>query len=524
MAMSTVKTKLSTGTKVAIGVALLAGGLAVANALIPVGNAPKQTPTTPQIPLSPPPTSPPQIPPTSPLTIIVPLEGATLSALSNVDIMTSATATGLIIVATNEAVQPPLAVTITPKNSANKWTAQWDTLKVPNGSYTLQAQANGDAGRRLDSPLLRVLVNNGGTAVPPAAIKGQMKYELAPSDQETDPGLVALGGKNVVLAKFRLTASGEDLTQTKIRFTLANLANSPDVISLSLYDGATLVAGPVASSANGAFDFVGMTIKVPKDTSKTYIAKADLNSNANGARSGDDLQLKLHVPATDDKSLEYAGAPSGGLRSAQAGGDVTGRTKIAVKTMPTVTSASLPTQKLVNGTVIASRFTLNAGSSGTVAFKKATFTVNLSAMGILLASPSLSVVGSGAAGIPAAATIDMSGSSCGFAASPMKACVRVAFTAEQEIPAGASKVYELRLVVSGKTAPTDTISTTLLGDEGFAIGTIGGSGSAIGVGGKQSNFLWSDESALPHGGAASRDWMSGAFIKVLPTDPQLLAR
>lgn len=151
-----------------------------------------------------------------------------------------------------------------------------------------------------------------GTAADPGLIApvmtintaGTISIALAPDDTDSQAGLEVGGSTNAILAKYKFTAQREELKLTKARFLVA----TPNgVTSLSLYDGSTLVGGPVAVGGNGVADFSGMTFVVPKDGSKILTVKGNLNTvGTSGASSGADLTVTL----ADSDAIATPAAPT----------------------------------------------------------------------------------------------------------------------------------------------------------------------------------------------------------------------
>jgi len=340
-----------------------------------------------------------------------------------------------------------------------------------------------------------------------------MLYTLAPSDTESEAGLV-IANTTAVLGKLRLTALNEELKQTKLRVSVLNAVQS-SVVSMSLYDGATLVAGPVPLTGQNA-DFSSFNFVVPKDGSKTLTVKAVLNSISGGATSGADLSVEFDTGSDDGQSnFEYRGTSSSTVVTTQAGADVAGAQKVLRKTKPTVSLAALPTTTLSNGTMVLHRVTVTADSAEQVSLKTIKWTVSKSANAITITGNQSSVreVGQGST---------ISGSStgstgCGASAGP---CVlTTTFGSEQVIAAGTSKTYELVVTVGGALT-TNTLSTSIAVDSGVVTDDLAAAGSQVNT--TAYNFIWSDNSAIPHtdtdGG--SDDWTNGLYVKVLPTDSQ----
>ncbi len=332
-----------------------------------------------------------------------------------------------------------------------------------------------------------------------------------------DDGIVLAGQRNVILAKFNLTAVDEALRLTKVRVMLADPASAADLLRLRLYDGSTPVSSDAGMGSDGNADFSEVSFVIPRNGTKTLTVAADLNVIGQGARSGDDVSVKLHVPGSDDGTYELRGTSSGTVLHSGSGGDKTAFQKLLRKTVPTVSNVALPTGTLTNGTVVASRFTIAAAASEQVSLKKLTFNVSKTdALGI--GSASLREAGSGA-DLAASAVLD---SACASGAGST-CVVSLTLASEQTIPAGAAKTYELHLVVSGATGSA-SILTNLVGDAASSVGHLTGGGTAID--GVSRNFIWSDNAAVPHmdADAGSADWSDGRYVKILPNDVQALTK
>lgn len=367
-------------------------------------------------------------------------------------------------------------------------------------------------------------VNDGDTTKVTITSTGSMTYALAPDDTESEAGLVIAGQSGVVLGKIRLTAANEELKQTKLRVGLVNANAASSVVDMSLYDGSTLVAGPVTVSGTNT-DFSGMNFVVPKDGSKTLTVKATLNTISAGATSGRDLQIVVDTTSVDGQAnFEYRGTSSSTVVTAQPSGtDITGRSKIIRKTKPTVSLASLPTSTLSNGTQVVARFTVTADSAQQVSLKTISFEMNLNNVGsaaLALTSPAIREVGQGS---DLSATTTSAVLNC-TAATSVTCDFPISFTNEQSIAAGTSKTYELRMTVAGADTSGESISSKLTGDTVVATGALADSGRQVTS--TAYNFIWSDNSAIPHNDtdAGSADWTNGTFVKVLPSDTQTMSR
>jgi hypothetical protein len=91
-------------------------------------------------------------------------------------------------------------------------------------------------------------------------------------------------------------------------------------------------------------------------------------------------------------------------------------------------------------------------------------------------------------------------------------------TAEQQIPAGSSKTYEVKITVAGGTTYSDDyIMSSIAADASGVASTTSNNVSLT-----NANFVWSDMSAQGHDTTTTTDWTNGYLVKNLPTDTQVL--
>ncbi len=371
------------------------------------------------------------------------------------------------------------------------------------------------------------------------AAAGTVTVSVAPDDSESEAGLVLGGSSNTTLAKLKFTASNEELKMTKGRFEVTAAAG---VSSLSLYDGATLVGGPVSPNGAGQADFTGINFVIPKDASKVLTVKGNLNSvgGNSGAATGSNVTVKLVDPdraaAGDVGSYEIRGSSGGSstliTTNTATGGDdtaaTTGRTKVLRKTKPTISLVALPSSVLSTGNQVAMRFTVSADGAGDVAFDHIQVALSKTANPTLASSgtSSLRRVGDSA---NLAGTTALTGAlgAAGAAAGTLD----ILLTNEETVAAGTSRTYDVRLAVGGSAGSGDSVSASLNGD-GAAAGTESGLLTSAGAGlaevaGTARNFVWSDVSSVTHGDlvvGSSTDWANGRYLKVLPSDTQTMSK
>lgn len=387
----------------------------------------------------------------------------------------------------------------------------------PDGN-ALVAGTNLTGSANASAATVRITVTNTGT----------MTYALAPDDSESEASLVVAGNANAVLGKIRLTAANEELKQTKLRVALVTAGNYTSLASMSLYDGSTLVAGPVPVDSTGIADFTGMNFVVPKNASKTLTVKAAVNAIADGATSDHNLKVTVDLTNPTAGTFEYRGTQSSTVVTTINTADVTGRDKMVRKTVPTVSLASLPTSVMSNGAgVIVARFTVKADAAENISLKKLAFKGAISGTA-QISTPAIREVGQ-SSDIAATVSSATGSSNCGFTADDNNVCIRVVFTNEQQIQAGQSKTYELRMTTANFDS-TESLSTSLLGDSALATdyGALTTAAPDTQVDGVQANFIWSDNAAIPHldtiGDSGATDWSTGYLVKVLPADAQTLTR
>jgi hypothetical protein len=181
--------------------------------------------------------------------------------------------------------------------------------------------------------------------------------------------------------------------------------------------------------------------------------------------------------------------------------------------------------------MVLSRWTVSADAADQVSLKKITFNVTkATAAGITV--PNIREVGQGV-NIPSAATLN---AACA-AAGGTGCVINMVFTNEQVVAAGTSKTYELVATV-GTTAASTSMSTVIPTDAVLVTGELEAAGANVEswnpvVASAAYNFIWSDNSGIPHGDAvggtggddaATNDWTNGLYVKTLPTDAQTLTR
>jgi hypothetical protein len=364
--------------------------------------------------------------------------------------------------------------------------------------------------------------NTGGTVKVTVADVGDVTVVKAADDTDSEAGIVVADTEST-LAKFRFTASNEDMTINKIQFlvttssssTATSTAVADEVPTIKLYDGSTLVAtGIVQNSGDEAgivkFENLGWTIG--KDLNKTLTVKGALNSIVGGADTGASVYVAVH-----GSNFEAQGASA---KDTSIVGAV-GNQKVVYKTKPTLTISS-PASTLTTGEVKVLKFRVAADSKEQVSWKKMQFKVSMTGATVTAATTSNVKVRDVASAsdltlatafsntsATASASVAITGGNTGY--------VTVFLSSAQDVAAGSYKDYELTLTFANLAAGTESASavvsayrqeTTALGATSFdnledSLGT-----AADGT----PSFAWSDNSVVGHTESTS-DWANGVFVK-----------
>ncbi len=346
-------------------------------------------------------------------------------------------------------------------------------------------------------------------------------------DSDSAAGTV-IGNSDSVLAKFRLFAADEDLRLTKASFTVATAGA---VKTLTLYDGAALVGGPVSVSATGDAFFTGLNFVVPRNGYRDLTVRGVINAvGPSGTPSGSNAKVTLKTSAGAYVfEMDGVSAGSSTLITAIPGGDISGNDKIVRKTVATVSLTTLPTTVLAAGTQVAMRLIVAADAAGDVSLKALTVDMQKAAELDITSSGDVSHATVRAVG-GSANLAGHSSASAGCAGAAGTACqLRTVLDSEEVIAAGTSKTYDVLVNVNGTVAVGDSMSSHLNGDDALLTGALstGTLADQVKVNATDVDFAWSDNSALPHSatvGSSSSDWASGKYVKVLPTDTQTLVK
>lgn len=351
-------------------------------------------------------------------------------------------------------------------------------------------------------------------------------------DGSTPIASAVAGNQNVTAGKFKFTATNDSYTIQETKFTIND--NNGDVISsASLRDGSTVLATVAYDSTNNWFNFTGMNIAIPSNTTKVLT-----------------LTLSLAVPSADNSttgvnvksSLAFFKAMnSQGVVST----DSTVRTAndlYVYKSIPTFTVGSVSgqgTNLSAGASTSLYKFNVAADAQGEIALKQLKFNLTVNDVNTPAASLSSFKLFRGSTDISTAVTIQtISGVSLMDTTSMSSGEIFVTFNNEEVIPAGTTYAYTLKALPSGfsvNTSGGDSVTTGLLGDSSssadsglYYLSAASNSGvqtlyTAANHGGSDAaeNTIWSDNSATAHSyeyNSSSADWFNGYLINSLPLD------
>jgi hypothetical protein len=379
-------------------------------------------------------------------------------------------------------------------------------------------------------------VNSDNTVELTITSTGDVSVAKAPDDSETEAGIVVGNGTQQTLAKFRFTATNEEMTindfdvlvnNDNTSATATTTAAADEVSTLYLYDGSTLLGSftVIGSGADSGTVYVrDLGWNVPKNDSKVLTVKGLVNevqSGASGADTGSEVAVHIQT-----SNWEAVGAGSGNKDSTLTSG-ASGNEKFVYKTKPTIT---IPTQSytLGAGNVPVFKFQIAADSNEQLAWKKVQFYVSMTGatMSAVEAAPgttgnvALKDLSSSnniniATAYSGSATTDagqaaITGGNAGY--------VTLILSSEEVVSAGDSKEYELQLPFTdlSTTAGNSYAFIKMYEQETSVVSATWYDGVETATEDGQPSFIWSDYSSTSHA-TSTGDWANGYYVKTLPS-------
>jgi len=358
--------------------------------------------------------------------------------------------------------------------------------------------------------------NSGNSVYMSIGSGGTISVVKAPDDIESQQQIVLAGQSNVPLAKFRVTASNEDLKVVKSEFDMTSGAVN-NVYGLTLWDGSTQIAGPLTVGSNGVTDFNSMSFLVPMNTSKTLTVKGNLNTIAGGATSGDTIQI-VYATSSNFEADGTSPGSSTQVTSFSGATAVEGNSMVVRKTKPTFAllyaGGSQGAIKLTPSAMEIARFNVSADAAEQVAIKHLAFTISLTNATLTANTLSLYDLDNGQP-ITSTNTVAASGST-GL----------LTLTTESTIPAGGTKHYALKATVSSISTSggsgSASVQTSLLNsdDSTDILATTSSSYTAsllvrdtLTGATSTPDVVWSDYSVVGHTEGTSADYANGHLLK-----------
>lgn len=311
--------------------------------------------------------------------------------------------------------------------------------------------------------------------------------------------LVAAGTKDVPLAAYRFTATGQSVTLQKVRLALASgptpQAVPADLEKVTLWNGTTKVGeGSFLGNSYGTVITLTQSVFIQAGTSLVLTIKGDI------------ALIGIAEPVSVSGHLVQVGVDTG--FSDTTGQSLTGTTVIAagvpgfpagvriMKSFPIVSSdnALLSPTGLLDGRLF--RFKVSADSRGPVSLGRYYATLGIS--GVSVTNVKLHAYSDSNYSIPNSGTAS-------DGSIPTYGALGNIFLQPVQIPAGATRYFELRGQVSG----SGSVSTTVRGDT---------SPSGTGSFAMQTDtgyFIWSPNSTTTST-FATNDWTNGYGVPGLP--------
>jgi len=308
---------------------------------------------------------------------------------------------------------------------------------------------------------------------------------------------------NAANFKFESVNSGYDVTD--MTFTIANASN---VSSVDLYDGATLVASK-AGATTVAFSGLGSAFNVGANSNKVLSVKLNLaTAGFQNGTSGANVMVTL----TDFTALSSAGTSYASSGTVAIESNPAGNAMYVYAGIPTISQGTIGATTLLAGERDFLKFKVSA-NGGDIAWNKIALDV-VKTEGITLGSLALYDVSNGSTLVPATltASADLANASTTSAGT-----IGIVPTNPEEITAGGSRDYVLRMTVGGTVGTGDYVTTKISADTlGYAAPTTYALADAAGT----TSMVWSDMSAQSHATSTS-DWSNGYELKTLPISETL---
>lgn len=319
---------------------------------------------------------------------------------------------------------------------------------------------------------------------------GELVVDLGGNTPED--GLLAAISDQQEIAQFKFTAIDDSATISEINVTNTSSSTASEATSTAdsivsgiyLYDGTEYITDGLFVAGQAKF-MVNDRIVVPANENKVLTVKATFNPIVNNAdATNKDIRLVL-----DDVKFKS----SAGTVTTQTETEIANAFRVR-KTVPIVTTESLPETLLTAGDKVVSKFKVTANNSGDVSLKKVVLTyattTNSSLAG--LANNAVKVNGSTKS---IASVLDAGAKT-----------LTITFATPEVISAGQSKTFEILGTVAVSGSGSESVTTKISEDASYATD---GSGS----------FVWSDGASI-----SNYTYLNGHNVSGLPTTTQTLSK
>ena len=316
---------------------------------------------------------------------------------------------------------------------------------------------------------------------------------------------VIAGTNGVLYATVEFVASNEDFIIDRLRVVndRYDYVGDDEFANIILEDNnGTKIA--TANLVNGIADFTGLNIYIPKDEQTFIYVKADLNTIANGADSGDYTSLKIDY----NDNFKAMGQNSGHTIVSVGSYDVGGNNMYTYKSVPIITDSHSSYGILMNGHQTLFEFDIT-NFNNNIGWKKFIFSImkdsDTEITYLKLYSEGEEVVG----------TIIASSLNQGDTSGT------VIFVAdgEQNVNAGSTKTYKLEAMINNVIAGSSYINTNINQSGEYNEYYVEPANYAT-VASTNASFVWSDKSADNHS-ENTADWNNDYLIKNLPVSQTL---
>lgn len=450
----------------------------------------------------------------------------------------------------NISVAKDTTKTITVKGNIATDATNGDVFAVKIASTTTDITATDSDGNTASQTGFGT--NSAATVAITVADVGSVTVTKAADDSDTEAGIMLAGAERTI-AKFRFTATNEDMTVNKLHILIASsstaLANSDggavvdDVPTVKLYDGSTQIGASSGYNVNSTgastsiAEVTGLGWVILRDSSKTLTVKgvvSTIGQSGSGADFGTSVWASIMAAG-----FEAQGATAKDITITAA----TGNEKLIYKSAAKFTSVAKGTDKLTAGTIPVLKFKIKADGPDQIAWKQVQFkvTVTQASMSAVEAAPGTSVgnvglkdiTGGGSTQLNIASAFSGTSTTTG-ANNPLGSpggetgYVSLLLNAEQTISAGTEKEYELSLGFTGisSTAGASTFVARVHQTETSKFtGTVTGVRASIGTTTDAApSFVWSDYSVATHTdtegptATSTADWANGYLLNGLPSN------